>query len=145
MRIGPARAEAWSVPAPGVHAAPINFPLNRGGRFCAESGSAVSGPGRTGSHEGRDDFRFQYVSTASVDADLRSEGLCTMAPDLSHRGRGRTWCRTRCAVAPVRRRSENDDANDHDQADETPAPRMAYGRERFSHLGRKLRARSKRK
>src|SRR3546814_10749223 len=91
MRIGPARAEAWSVPAPGVHAAPINFPLNRGGRFCAESGSAVSGPGRTGSHEGRDDFRFQYVSTASVVADLRSEGLCTMAPDLSHRGRGRTW------------------------------------------------------
>src|SRR3546814_7643875 len=107
MRIGPARAEAWSVPAPGVHAAPINFPLNRGGRFCAESGSAVSGPGRTGSHEGRDDFRFQYVSTASVVADLRSEGLCTMAPDLSHRGRGRTWCRNRCDVAPVRRSEEH--------------------------------------
>src|SRR3546814_2193744 len=82
----------------------------------------------TGSHEGRDDFRFQYVSTASVVADLRSEGLCTMAPDLSHRGRGRTWCRNRCDVAPVRRRSENDDANDHHSDDETPAHRMAADR-----------------
>src|SRR3546814_6876444 len=65
-----------------------------------------------------------------------------MAPDLSHRGRGRTWCRNRCDVAPVRRRSENDDANDHHSADETPAHRMADGCARFSHLGRTLRDRA---
>ena len=134
---------APTVQAPGASPAPRTPSFGRQeGRRSTALALAASRPDRTGSHEGREQLRFQHLSAQGLVADLRSEGVRTMAPHLQHRGRCRTRCRNGRHVLPFQKRPEDDHASGHKPPDQAAAHRVADGGKGLLHLRRTLRDRA---
>ena len=101
--------------------------------------------GQTGQAAMKEETTLDFnIGAARLVAALRFEGLCALAPGLSHSGRSRTRRGNGCHLAAVQRRPEDDDANGHQQAGQAATDWLADGRTGVFDLRRALRDRAHR-